>query len=50
MDRTGDRPNLFWHFPIVLGSIVLVAASMVRGSAGWRKRDPDPSNVTVQPA
>ncbi len=52
--RITERPTLelvvFWLFPIVLGSIVLVAGSMVRGSAGWRERDPDPPNATVQPA
>jgi hypothetical protein len=33
---------VFWFFPIVLGSIALIAASVVRGDADWRGHDPDP--------
>lgn len=44
--RIAAQPTLelvaFWFFPIVLGSVVLVAVSIVRGRAGWRERDPDP--------
>lgn len=31
----------FWLFPIVLGSVALVAASVLRGRAGWREHHPD---------
>lgn len=37
----------FWLFPIVLGSIVLVAASVLGGRAGWGERDPDPLGTVL---
>lgn len=44
--RIEGQPTLelvaFWFFPIVLGSAVLVAASVLRGRTGWREREPDP--------
>jgi uncharacterized protein len=52
--RIAEQPTLelivFWFFPIVLGSVVLVAASLVRGRAGWRERDPDPPSAAVRPS
>lgn len=44
--QIAEQPTLelvvFWFFPIVLGSIALIAASVVRGDADWRGHDPDP--------
>ena len=40
---------VFWLFPIVLGTIVLVVASVVRGRAGWRERDPDLTEAAMPP-
>ena len=44
--QIAEQPTLelvvFWFFPIVLGSIALIAASAVRGDADWRGHDPDP--------
>ncbi len=40
---------VFWLFPIVLGTIVLVIVSVVRGRTGWRTRDPD-LEVTGSPS
>lgn len=34
----------FWLFPIVVGGIVLIAASVRRGGIDWREPDPDPLN------
>ena len=50
--RIEDRPTLelvvFWFFPIVLGSVALIAASVVRGRAGWRESEPDLPNTAVR--
>lgn len=44
--RVDEGPALelvaFWFFPIVLGSIVLIAVAAVRGRSRWRERDPEP--------
>jgi membrane protease YdiL (CAAX protease family) len=44
--QIAEQPTLelvvIWFFPIVLGSIALIAASVVRGDADWRGHDPDP--------
>jgi uncharacterized protein len=44
--QIAEQPTLelvvFWFFPIVLGSIALIAASVVRGDADWRGHDSDP--------
>jgi len=38
----------FWFFPIVLGSIALVAVFVLRWRTGWRERNPDSPITTVQ--
>lgn len=44
--RVDEGPALelvaFWFFPIVLGSIVVIAVAAVRGRSRWRERDPEP--------
>jgi membrane protease YdiL (CAAX protease family) len=51
--RIAEQPTFelvaFWLFPIVLGSVALILASVVRGRAGWRERDPDAPIVVVRP-
>jgi hypothetical protein len=38
----------FWFFPIVLGSIALVAVFVLRGRTGWRERNPDSPITAAQ--
>ncbi len=39
---------VFWLFPIVLGSIALIAATAVRQRTGWRNSEPDPPSLAAK--
>ena len=38
---------VFWLFPIVLGSVVLLVAAAVRQRTGWRNPEPDPPSAVA---